>query len=592
MAGISDISSVLYNELRQLEGLHGQNLETGTNIGSNMSYLDQYTNKVFGAPYQLLDSVDKRFSNINPNLGNEYLRNFILNSPILHIKPGLPKYTGRDKGLLDSIKQVYTDSAVGGMPFTTSLLGELAKTTIFGKGSQLQKRMFGFSEQYYQYIQHVNYMCRSLASFLGLTTNTKFPNGIATASGMQEFKTMKWENYRMLTKTKYADPNEQLGRMTNATLIGAAGSSIGDTGKSLLGGIGRTASEVAASLNKMIVQGDDRWDTLSQLGLNLGDSGIKGSQDLGNKVAKNFKHALTTSVSEVTFDKVSSVQFMVEPVQFEERLSNEVKNSMIEDALDGISKSVGSEIAFITGSNVDFGLVEGMASMLGNTVQTAAGFLQGLVEPISGGFASNLFSGALRSIKGQKMIYPKIYGSSDSSMNYQFTVNLYSPYGDVYNYYINELVPLSHLICLASPRMVSANSTTSPYLVQAFIPGQCTCQLGMITDMTVVKNPSGKHVSVHGFPLDIKVTFTITELYNAMAISPANDPSSFLYNETLNDYMANLAGLMPSVDTYTQQRKATFENTETYFKKTEFFNDFSNDTLHKVEDLFNPYAGR
>lgn len=584
--------SVLYNELRQLEGLHGQNLETGAGIGSNMSYLDQYTNRIFGAPYQLLDSVDRRFPKINEHLGNEYLRNFILNSPILHIKPGLPKYTGRDTDLLDSLKQVYTDTTVGGMPFTTAFLGELSKTTIFGKGSQLQKRLFGFRDEYYQYMQHVNYMCRSLASFLGLTTNTKFPNGIATSNGMEEFKTMKWENYRFLTKSKFTTPGEQLKRMGGATLLGATAYSLSDSVKGVIGGSVKSAGDVANALSKLIVKGDDNGDVLASLGIDIGGNVTRGVNDIANQTKTHFKNALSTSVSDIMYDKINSVQFMVEPVQFEERLYNEVKNSMIEDALDGVTKSVGSEIAFITGSNVDLGLVEGMAGMLGNTIGTIGSFLQGLVEPVTGGFASNLFSGAMRSIKGQKMIYPKIYGSSESTMNYQFTVNLWAPYGDVYNYYISELVPLCHLICLAGQRMISANSTTSPYLVQAFIPGQCTCQLGMITDMTITKNPSGKHVSVNGFPLDIKVTFTVTELYNALAISPANDPSSFLYNETLNDYMSNLAGLMPSVDTFTMQRKSAFENLESYFTKFEFLEDFRNDLLRKVEDTFNPFAGR
>lgn len=588
---MENITPVLYNELRQLEGLHGQNLETGAGIGSNMSYLNQYTNRLFGAPYQLLDSVDKRFPSINPHLGNEYLRNFILNSPILHIKPGLPKYSGRDQNIFDSIKHVYQDTTSGNMSFGMSFLGEIAKTTIFGKGSQLQKRMFTFREQYYQYMSHVNYLCRSMASFLGLTTNTKFPNGISTASGIEDFKTMRWENYRMLTKTKVTTPSEQLEKMGKSTLLGAFGYSVGDAVGGVFHGVKRSAGDIGNALNNLIIKGENGFDVLNSLGANIANSLSKTANATITKIGDNFNYALNNTLTDSMTDKVCSVQFMVEPVQFEDRLRNEVSDSMIEQALDGVNKSIGSEIAFITGSNVDFGLVEGMTDILGATASAAASFLQGIVEPIAGGFASNLFSGALRSLKGQKMIYPKIYRSSESSMNYQFTVNLYTPYGDVYNYYINEIVPLMHLIPLAAPRMVSANSTTSPYLVQAFIPGQCTCQLGMITEMTISKNPSGKHVSVHGFPLDIKVSFTVEELYNSLAISPANDPSSFLFNETLNDYMANLAGLMPSVDTYTQQRKNTFENLESYIKKGEFFNDMNNNLLMKFEDFVSPFPG-
>ena len=219
----------------------------------------------------------------------------------------------------------------------------------------------------------------------------------------------------------------------------------------------------------------------------------------------------------------------------------------------------------------------------------AAQFIGGLVEPITGGFALNLFNGALRSVKGQKMIYPKIYEGSRSEMNYTFNINLSSPYGDVYNYYMNIVVPLMHLIALAAPRMVSANSVASPFLVQAFIPGMCTCQLGIVQNLRITKNPNQKHVSVNGYPLDIKVEMQIEELYNALSISPANDPASFLFNETLNDYMANLAGLQPSVDTYTSQRAVTFQGLEEYFTTGEFVNDTISGLVYKIEESVNPF---
>ena len=110
--------------------------------------------------------------------------------------------------------------------------------------------------------------------------------------------------------------------------------------------------------------------------------------------------------------------------------------------------------------------------------------------------------------------------------------------------------------------------------------------------MTITKNKNANHVSVNGFPLDIKVTFTIQELYNAMSISPGNDPASFLFNETLNDYMANLAGLIPSVDTYTKQRKASFQALEYYLSSGEWINDVASPIVDKIEDIANPFLGR
>ena len=177
-----NIINDLGKELVDLEGIHGQHPESGAGINSGNSYIDKYTNKVFGAPYQLLDSVDRRFPDINSHVGNEYLRNILLDSPILHIKPGLPKYTGGTDAtsISQGVKDIYMDVTQGDMSFASSLLDQLATSTIFGGGSKLQKRMFGFRECYYDYMQHVNYMCRSMATFLNLTKGAELPSGKIT----------------------------------------------------------------------------------------------------------------------------------------------------------------------------------------------------------------------------------------------------------------------------------------------------------------------------------------------------------------------------------------------------------------------------
>lgn len=564
------IESELGQELSDIEGLHGQHPESGAGIGSGGSYLGEYTNRLFGAPFQLLDSVDKRFPSINKHLGNEYLKNFLLNSPILHIKPGMPKYTGGNNGtgIANGIKNIYMDTSQGDMSFASSLLGQLGSSTIFGQGSKLQKRMFGFRETYYDYMQHVNYMCRSMAVFLSLTENSGFPKGtfVSSSNGgtMEAFASMKWQNYRMMATTKATSPLDYLASLGGTTAIGALTSSIGSGAEGFL---------------------------------NLLTSGDKGNindvfKSAGSEMSEAWKYASNTQMSDIMKDKVASVEFMVEPIQFTESLNNTAEPSMIESTIDAISSGIGPEVAFITNSSADLGMVGGITDALGSALDGAVGALGGITQAAAGGFMNNLFSGAIQSIKGQKMIYPDIYKTSKSTMDYQFSITLTSPYGDMYNYYMNIVVPLMHLIALVAPRMVTSNTLTSPYLVQGYIPGMCTCQLGIIEQMTITKNPSTKHVSVNGFPLTVKVEFTIKELYNALSISPANDPASFLFNETLNDYMANLAGLAPSIDTYTKQRKSMFKNMNDYIGDGTFMEDAANGLIEKVEDTLNPFIGR
>lgn len=560
----------LHQELIQLEGILGQNPETGAQTGG--SFLGQYTNRLFGAPFQLMDSVDRRFSDINTNLGNEYLRNFMLNSPILHVKPGMPKYTGNLKGndAITSLKQIYADATVGGANAVHSLLDTLAQNIIFG-GDGPRRRMFGFRETYYDYMQHVNYMCHVVAELLGLTQTTEFPTKVLTSNGFEPLADVQWQNYRMMG-TSPRDPKDQLMDMVTKNSIGTTIDNIFDT-------LTTGAQGIIESLGSFI--GGDPPSALSIL------------QSTGAEIVKNWEESSSTPISVTMSNKISTVQFMVEPVQFEENFTNETSASMIASAIDGLN-TVGAEIQWMSNSSVDAGLIDEALKFMDNAAESVINLTEQLTSGITGGFIGNLFSGAFNSLKGQKMLYPEIYKSSSTSMNYQYTVNLVSPYGDVYNYFINIVVPLLHLIALAAPRMVTANSISSPYLVQSYIPGMCSCQLGIVQDMTITKNPDGKHVSVNGFPLTVKVTFTIKELYRNLSISAANDPELFLFNETLNDYMCNLAGLIPSLDSYTKVRQASFGEMEDYLNPSTglFANDVANSLLEQFEDTFNPYAGR
>lgn len=621
--------SILREELMDLEGIHLQNPETGANIRGNdgvTTYIDSYTNRIFGSPFQLLDSVDKRFDKVNPFVGNEYLRHFILNSPILHIKPGMPKYTGGADGsaIAEAIKETYLGASTNGWKGAMdAVLLELAKGTIFSAGSKLQKRMFGFRETYYQYSQHVNYMCRSMATFLGLGDTSYFafsgknfytswktasgklyPDGAFawykgadnnSGNGYMPFRNFKWENYRMLDTSKVLTPLEMLQSLGKATLVGDGIdkllNTLGLTFNTLGQGLASMTSDAASAAISGIVNGsvnsgvEDYLNSLQNRNDNISETWSNGTADY----SEDLTHAWNTSMTDVLTDKISTVEFMVEPCQFDENITNETAPSAIASQIEAGGNDIGSELAFITNSKVDAGIVGSLVNFLGDTAETASKFVSGIIEPIAGGFASNLLNGAVSSLRGQKMIYPEIYKSTTSTMEYPFVVNLSSPYGDVYNYYMNIVVPLCHLLCLAAPRMVTSNTVQSPYLVQAYIPGMMTCQLGIISNMTISKNPNNR-VSVNGFPLEIKVSFTIKELYHSMAISPANDPASFLFNETLNDYMANLAGLIPSVNTYTRQRRNALKSVGDYFTSGDWANDIANTVLEGVENLINPFV--
>lgn len=272
--------------------------------------------------------------------------------------------------------------------------------------------------------------------------------------------------------------------------------------------------------------------------------------DSTESIGKGFKgiFAMYGDVRARLEERTQSVEFMVEPVSPDEQFTNQTGASQIKQGLDQAA-GIGSEVAFITQTEAiqdgAFGKAMEGALGLGKGIFSA---LNGLISniPLGGSFIHNLVSGAIGAITGNRYIFPDIYQNSSSSASYNFKVNLISPYGDIYNYYMNIVVPLIHLYCLAWPRLVTANSSNCPFIVKAFIPGLMTCEMGIVDSMRVQKNSEGNRVSVNGFPLSVTVEFSIHELYHHNAISPWDDPLSVLNNECLLDYLSNMAGIHPT----------------------------------------------
>lgn len=286
-------------------------------------------------------------------------------------------------------------------------------------------------------------------------------------------------------------------------------------------------------------------------GLEMGWVGI---QLLGSAFKDIFAQYKT--VQDKLESRTQSVEFMVEPFSPNEQFSNQTTQSFIKGLVDKAA-GIGTEVAFITQTNAiqDSFFTSSMEKL----AKAGVGLMEGMNNlasqvPLGGSFLHNLVSGALGAVTGNRFIYPDIYQSSSSQTSFNFKVNLISPYGDVYNYFMNILVPLAHLYCLVNPRLVTANSSNSPFLVRAFVPGLATCEMGIIDSMTIHKNSEGNRVSTNGLPLSVTVEFSIHELYHHNAISPWDDPLSVINNECLLDYLCNLAGIPP---TYTRRKMIT-----------------------------------
>ena len=132
--------------------------------------------------------------------------------------------------------------------------------------------------------------------------------------------------------------------------------------------------------------------------------------------------------------------------------------------------------------------------------------------------------------------------SSSYQKNYSITVDLRAPDGNKLSYYLNILVPLFHIMCLAIPKQGTANTYSAPFLVRCYYPGVFSCNLGIVESIQIDR-PGNDTWTIDNLPNEMKVTINIKDLYSDMAMSPRGDVALFLSNSSLIEYIATNCGV-------------------------------------------------
>ena len=251
---------------------------------------------------------------------------------------------------------------------------------------------------------------------------------------------------------------------------------------------------------------------------------------------------MVTSIDTMSGDNSQYVSFMIDTVQSAESYSNGTTSSKIYSTM-AQGNEVGNEIAFITNSSG--GLVDdAVVNLAGSAIDAAEKVMDALTFGV-GKFTAAIAAGMARSYLGDHPVYPKIFSEHTCEGSQQITVRLRAARGDAYSYLTDILVPLFHILAMALPKMstFSAGSYQYPPIIQCQIPGIWGTRLGIIRSVSVAKNPDGGDISVNGYPLSVNVSITIEDLQHCMVTTPMDQPSYFLNNQTMFDYIAQSTGV-------------------------------------------------
>ena len=235
------------------------------------------------------------------------------------------------------------------------------------------------------------------------------------------------------------------------------------------------------------------------------------------------------------------IPFYIESeAQITETFTNDTTESSLAGMANGLSDQA-RELRFIlgaTGAELGFDtnkLFEGGDELIAK------------IEQSLGGEGHNIFANVVKTFgtiaMGGRLVFPEIWSDSKFSKSYSVTIKLATPDSDIFSWYLNIYVPLMHLLALALPRQYGNNGYGAPFLVRAYYKAFFNIDMGIITNLTVVKGKEGGWTR-DGLPTTVDVTVEIKDLYQELAMTKGNDMRYNIMKNTAElDYMANLCGV-------------------------------------------------
>jgi SH3 domain protein len=467
---------------------------------TNRGYAFKKSMRLYGIPYQFRPEVDVRVDKVSKVIGRKFINNIMSNAPVVSIIPGVPKYLPNAKNRNDMVakSQAFMSAATGAFEDLQNVL------TAQEREGESPQRYYDFQQDYTNYMQYVNIMCRTAATFLELTD---------TLDG-DSLQSYDWRNYRW-----GADSNK-----------GAASWAIKQGGKMVKGVINAISEGGEAFVNAL--------------------SGNKSSGNSKNK----YKHTTTTNTQEQDslvdslLSKSGFIQFYCDPdMGATESASNSTQDSMMKGIFDNVSQGM-KELAFLMNSGGLSSVDNGTGSFTTSLQEGLSGAVDKIGSLIPGNtgitdMLKRILDVSSNVVKGENMIIPQIYSGSSYDRRYSLTVHLKSIYGSKLAYYLDVLVPLFHLLALALPKQTSANTYGAPFLIKVFCDGIFTTNLGIVSSISINKNVDPESWTVDGFPSEVDVSLEIVDLYSDLTMSPQTNIEMFLANSSLIDYIGTTCGL-------------------------------------------------
>lgn len=207
----------------------------------------------------------------------------------------------------------------------------------------------------------------------------------------------------------------------------------------------------------------------------------------------------------------------------DDSISNTDGESMVKELFNKGS-SIAREVSFVTGGGDVVTALQNLSQKMapkdenGNIKDSIAGNIFGNMIP-SGlqamrNGANNVFGEDIVDIvlKGNSIIYPKIWTGSTIVRTISLQIRLYSPYGDWNSVFMNILLPYMILMGLALPRQTHPSFVSFPFSFSLEVPGLISSDMSMITNLSVRRGGRYDAWADASFMRGMDITVTVAPL--------------------------------------------------------------------------------
>lgn len=289
-------------------------------------------------------------------------------------------------------------------------------------------------------------------------------------------------------------------------------------------------------------------------------SGKKGSVRLGDI---NWQENKNRDIAEYFAARKCVVFYADGLVSLQDSFGNSTTESSLQSTINSFGDQA-KELKFLLGGSSAEGLMDSASDIVSN-ITSGLGDLGGnLTAGMLGDLATNGVSVALA---GGKMIFPKLWGDSQSSRSYSFDIKLRSPDHDTISIFMNILVPYIHLLALCLPQSITGedeidqlpNAYDTPFIVRAYCKGMFNINMGIVTDLSCTRGAEAQWNDA-GLPTQMDVSISIEDLYSSLVMTNPGDSNVFNFfdlvtNTEMIDFLSNLSGLNVATTEITRRTK-------------------------------------